>query len=130
MEISIDRSASSAVHAPWNKGKLTGPKPPLKPKHVWAIQAYLELSHRTRNLALFNVAIDSRLRSCDVVTLKVSDIAPHGYTMNRATVRQHKTGRPVKFELTDPTREAVDAYLTSSKRPKGRIPVSGTAGDG
>jgi integrase len=73
---------------------------------------------RTRDLAMFNLAIDSKLRGCDVVALKVEDIAPNGYATDRATVRQRKTGRPVKFELTDQTRQAVDAYLRAgSKKP-------------
>ena len=85
---------------PWNKGKLTGQKPPLLPKHVWAIRTRLQLAHRKRDLALFNLAIDSKLRGCDVVSLKVEDVAPHGYALERATVRQKKTGRPVRFEIT------------------------------
>ena len=73
---------------------------------------------RTRDLAMFNLAIDSKLRGCDVVALKVDDVAPNGYTIDRATVRQRKTGRPVKFELTDQTRQAVDDYLrAASKKP-------------
>ena len=73
---------------------------------------------RTRDLAMFNLAIDSKLRGCDVVALKVEDVAPNGYAIDRATVRQKKTGRPVKFELTDQTREAVDDYLkATSKKP-------------
>jgi integrase len=73
---------------------------------------------RTRDLAMFNLAIDSKLRGCDVVALKVDDIAPNGYAIDRATVRQRKTGRPVKFELTDQTRQAVDDYLRDgSKKP-------------
>jgi integrase len=93
---------------PWNKGKLIGAKPPLRPKHVWAIRTRLMIEGRTRDLAMFNLAIDSKLRGCDVLGLKVDDIAPHGYTVDRATVRQSKTGRPVKFELTEQTRQAVD----------------------
>jgi integrase len=73
---------------------------------------------RIRDLALFNLAIDSKLRGCDVVAIKVEDVAPNGYTMDRATVRQKKTGRPVKFELTDQTRQAIDDYLkTAGKKP-------------
>jgi integrase len=73
---------------------------------------------RTRDLAMFNLAIDSKLRGCDVVALKVDDIAPNGYAIDRATVRQKKTGRPVKFELTDQTRQAIDGYLRDvSKKP-------------
>ena len=64
---------------PWNKGKLTGAKPPLRQKHVWAIRTKLQIEQRTRDLALFNLAIDSKLRGCDVVALKVEDIAPNGY---------------------------------------------------
>jgi hypothetical protein len=86
---------------PWNKGKLIGAKPPLRPKHVWSIRTRLMVEGRTRDLAMFNLAIDSKLRGCDVVALKVEDVAPTGYTVERAMVRQRKTGRPVKFELTD-----------------------------
>jgi len=102
----------------WNKGKLIGPKPPLRPKHVWAIRTKLQLEGRTRDLAMFNVAIDSKLRGCDVVKLKVEDVAPHGQALDRATVRQRKTGQPVRFELTEPTREAIDGYIKAAdKRP-------------
>ena len=72
----------------WNKGKLTGAKLPLRPKHIWSIRSKLELDRRTRDLAMFNLAIDSKLRGCDVVALKVEDIAPHGYSVDRATIRQ------------------------------------------
>src|SRR5215510_3078495 len=73
---------------------------------------------RTRDLAMFNLAIDSKLRGCDVMALKVGDVAPNGYTIERATVRQRKTGRPVKFELTEQTRQAIEDYLrASAKRP-------------
>jgi hypothetical protein len=83
---------------PWNKGKIVGAKPPLCPKHVWSIRTKLQVEGRVRDLALFNLAIDSKLRGCDVVAIKVEDIAPWGYAVDRATVRQKKTGRPVKFE--------------------------------
>jgi integrase len=99
-----------------NKGKLTGQKPPLQPKHVWAIRSHLQLTGRARDLALFNLAIDSKLRGCDVVNVKVEDIAPHGHALDRATVRQKKTGRPVKFELTEQTRKAINAYLATVKK--------------
>ena len=89
---------------PWNKGKLIGTKPPLRPKHVWAIRTRLMIEGRSRDLAMFNLAIDSKLRGCDVVALKVEDVAPNGYAIDRATIRQRKTGRPVKFELTEQTR--------------------------
>jgi integrase len=96
--------------AAWNKGKLIGAKPPLRPKHVWSIRTKLQIEGRTRDLAMFNLAIDSKLRGCDVVALKVDDIAPHGYAVDRATVRQKKTGIPVRFEITEQTRQAVDDY--------------------
>jgi hypothetical protein len=103
---------------PWNKGKLIGAKPPLRPKHVWAIRTRLMVEGRTLDLAMFNLAIDSKLRGCDVVALKVDGIAPNGYAIDRATVRQRKTGRPVKFEVTDQTRQAIDDYLRDvSKKP-------------
>src|SRR5438046_278528 len=101
---------------PWNKGKLIGAKPPLWPKHVWSIRTKLQIEGRVRDLVLFNLAIDSKLRGCDVVALKVEDVAPNGYAVARATVRQKKTGRPVRFELTEETRQAVDAYLRRPAR--------------
>jgi hypothetical protein len=88
---------------PWNKGKFTGAKPPLRPKHVWAVRSKLQAEGRTRDLAMFNLTIDSKLRACDVVALKVEDVAPNGYAADRATVRQRKTGQPVRFELTEHT---------------------------
>jgi integrase len=103
-----DHVSNLPKRTPWNKGKLIGPKPPLRPKHVWSTRTRLQVEGRRRDLAMFNLAIDSKLRGCDVVALKVEDVAPRGYTVERATVRQKKTGRPVKFELTDQTREAVD----------------------
>jgi integrase len=114
--------ANSALPAPrrtpWNKGKLIGAKPPLRQKHVWAIRTKLQIEQRTRDLAMFNLAIDSKLRGCDVVALKVEDVAPNGYSIDRASVRQKKTGRPVRFELTEQTREAVDDYIrTVGKNP-------------
>jgi len=110
--------APIAKRIPWNKGKLIGPKPPLKQKHVWSIRTKLEINQQTRDLALFNVAIDSKLRGCDVVALKVVDVAPNGYAVHRATVRQKKTGRSVQFELTEQTRQAIDDYM----RATGKIP--------
>ena len=80
---------------PWNKGKLIGPKPPLRTKHVWSIRTRLMMEGRVRDLAMFNLAIDSRLRGCDV------DVAPNGHTVERATIRQKKTRRPVRFELSE-----------------------------
>jgi len=96
---------------PWNKGRLTGQKPPLQPKHVWAIRTRLQLANKTRDLALFNLAIDSKLRGCDVVRLLAEEIAPNGVCVDRATIRQRKTGRPVRFEITEQTRQSVIAHL-------------------
>jgi integrase len=106
---------------PWNKGKLIGAKPPLRPKHVWSIRTRLMVEGRTRELAMFNLAIDSKLRGCDVMALKVEDVAPNGYTIERATVRQRKTGRPVKFELTEQTRQAIEDYLRASGKKSGEF---------
>ncbi len=97
-----------ARRVPWNKGKLVGPKPPLRPSHVWSIRTKLQIDDKKRDLALFNLAIDSKLRGCDVVAIRVEDVAPSGYAQDRATIRQKKTGRPVRFELTEQTRMAID----------------------
>src|SRR5436190_18438321 len=105
----------------WNKGKLIGAKPPLRPKHVWAIRTKLQVEGRIRELAMFNLGIDSKLRGCDVVALKVEDIAPNGYAVERATVRQKKTGQPVKFELTEQTRQAVDEYVRTFGKNRGEF---------
>jgi integrase len=110
---------------PWNKGKLVGAKPPLRPSHVWSIRTKLQMQGRTRDLALFNLAIDSKLRGCDVVAVRVDDVAPSGYAMDRATIRQRKTGRPVRFELTDQTRMAIDEYLRLTGRKPGEVLFAG-----
>jgi integrase len=96
---------------PWNAGRIIGPKAPLKPKHIWAIRQQLKVSGRKRDLAMFNCAIDAKLRACDLVRLTVSDVAPGGMLRTRSTVIQQKTGRPVPFEITEPTREALAAWL-------------------
>jgi integrase len=119
MQLSENPIPVASKRIPWNKGKLTGAKPPLRPKHVWSIRTKLQMADRKRDLALFNLAIDSKLRGCDVVALKVDDIAPHGYAVDRATVRQKKTGRPVRFELTEQTRQALDDYLRMANRKRG-----------
>jgi integrase len=106
---------------PWNKGKLIGTKPPLWPKHVWSIRTKLQIEGRIPELALFNLAIDSKLRGCDLVGLRVEDIAPNGHPVARAMVRQKKTGRPVRFELTEHTRQAVDAYLKTAGKRAGQF---------
>lgn len=98
-------------HEPWNKGKLIGQKAPLKLKDVWAIRVRLQLGHKVRDLALFNLAIDSKLRACDLVKLRVCDVSHGGQMASRAMVMQQKTGRPVQFENTQSTREAVHAWI-------------------
>ncbi len=109
--------ASSTVrHIPWNKGKLTGQKPPLKLREIWGIRIRLQLAGDARDLALFNLAIDSKLRGCDLVRLRVLDISHQGGVMHRATIVQRKTGRPVQFELTDQTRQSVAAWLRHAGR--------------
>lgn len=128
MQLVNEQSSGNAQGDPWNKGKLTGQKPPLQPKHVWAIRTRLQLAGRKRNLALFNLAIDSKLRGCDVVRLKVEDVAPHGYAIDRATVRQSKTGRPVKFEITEQTRQAIDDYLKTDRKNHGDFLFTGRRG--
>ena len=113
--------------APRNKGKLTGAKPPLRPKHVWSIRTKLQIEGRVRDLAMFNLAIDSKLRGCDIVAIKVDDVAAGGYTADRATVRQKKTGRPVRFELTEQTRQAVDDYLKAANKKPGEFLLQAVA---
>src|SRR5262245_49025482 len=112
----------------WNKGKMPGPKPPLRLGHVWCIRAKLQLERRIRDLALFNLAIDSKLRGCDLVGLRVDDVAPNGYAIDRANIRQRKTGQPVRFELTEVTRQALDEYLRASGRKAGEYLFAGRRG--
>jgi integrase len=97
--------------APWNKGKLLGQKPPLKLKEIWAIRIRLQLSRRSRELALFNLAIDSKLRGCDLVALRVHDVLQGTRVTSRAIVMQKKTQRPVQFEITEATRDAIAAWM-------------------
>ena len=111
--------------APWNKGRLIGAKPPLRQKHVWAIRTMLQVERSKRDLAMFNLAIDSKLRGCDVVAVTIDDVAPNGYAIDRATVRQRKTGRPVRFELTEQTRQAVYDYLKVSRKKPGEFLFTG-----
>src|SRR3974390_3333372 len=115
---------------PWNKGKLVGPKPPLRQSHVWSIRTKLQIEGRARDLDLFNLAIDSKLRGCDVVAVRVDDVAPNGYALDRATVRQKKTGRPVRFQMTDQTRRAIDEYLHMAQRKPGEFLFAGRGGRG
>ena len=95
----------------WNKGKLVGQKPPLKPKDIWAIRIHLQNAHAVRDLALFNLAIDSKLRGCDLVNLRVRDVTHGAQILSRTMVVQRKTQRPVQFELTEVTRTTVAAWI-------------------
>lgn len=108
--MSRETSSEQARHA-WNLGVVVGPKPPLKPKDIWAIRAQLRHQHRIRDLALFNLAIDSKLRGCDLVHLRVADVVLAGSVRPRASVVQSKTGRPVVFELTEACRESLQGWL-------------------
>jgi integrase len=106
---------NSAVRAPWNKGKIVGQKSPFKLKEIWAIRVCLQLAKRCRELALFNLAIDSKLRACDLVSLRVRDVCNGKLVVPRAIVMQQKTQRPVQFEITEPTREAIGAWISAAK---------------
>jgi integrase len=111
----MDTVTKAGAHAaPWNKGKLLGQKPPLKLKEIWAIRIRPQLDHRTRELALFNLAIDSKLRGCDLVGLRVHDVVQGSQIARRAMVMQKKTQRPVQFELTKQTRDAAAAWIATA----------------
>src|SRR5215467_3803235 len=123
-----DQATTTPTRVPWNKGKLTGAKPPLRPEHVWSIRTKLQIEGRARDLAMFNLAIDSKLRGCDVVAIRVEDVAASGYTADRATIRQKKTGRPVRFELSEQTRQAIDDYLKATDKRPGEFLFTGRRG--
>jgi integrase len=101
---------------PWNKGKLVGQKALLRLKEIWAIRMGLQLAQRVRELALFNLAVDSKLRACDLVKLRVRDVTRGDSVAARTIVMQQKTRRPVQFEITEQTREAVSAWISHAKR--------------
>ena len=113
-------SKSNPLRTPWNKGRLVGQKRPLRPKEVWAIRVRLQINHNKRDLAMFNLAIDSKLRGCDLVSLRVDDIAVGGHVRDRATIIQRKTGRPVQFEITEQTGASLQDWLNA--RPVDRGP--------
>ena len=96
---------------PWNKGLLVGQKKPLEPKHVWSIRVRPEIARSVRDLAIFNLAIDSKLRACDLVKLRLDDICSGTNVRRRATIVQKKTGRPVQFEISEQSRNSVEAWL-------------------
>jgi integrase len=107
----MDSISTTPRRRAWNHDRLVGPKPPLKPRHIWAIRTRLDLDHRVRDLAMFNCAIDSKLRGSDLVKLTVADVSTAGGVRSRTAVVQRKTGRPVPFEITEVTRQALSAWL-------------------
>jgi len=111
MKERIMQAQAGSSHCPWNKGKLIGQKAPLKAKEIWAIRTHLQMNKRVRDLALFNLGFDSKLRGCDLVGLRVRDICHGDRVASRAMVTQSKTQRPVQFEITQTTRERVEAWI-------------------
>lgn len=99
----------------WNKGRIIGQKRPLQPKHVWSIRVRLEMAENKRDLALFNMAVDSKLRGCDLVCLRVRDVFVGGRIKERASMTQSKTGKPVKFEITETTRQSLDRWIADPR---------------
>src|SRR3981189_843519 len=128
MQDEVIVTSTPPKRVPWNKGRLTGAKPPLRPKHVWSIRTKLQIEGRVRDLAMFNLAIDSKLRGCDVVAIRVEDVAAGTYSADRATVRQKKTGRPLVFELSEQTRQAIDDYLKATNKRPGEFLFTGRRG--
>ena len=114
-------SNRSITKTPWNKGKLVGQKAPLRLKEIWAIRVRLQLAKRTRELAMFNLAIDSKLRACDLVKLRVNDICHGDRVSARAIVMQQKTQRPVQFEITEATRDALNAWRMEGRLSSGNF---------
>ena len=108
---------------PWNKGKIVGQKAPLKLKDIWALRVRLQMERRVQELALFNLGFDSKLRDCDLVKLKVRDVCHGEQVAGRAIVMQQKTQRPVQFEITPATREAVQGWIKQAGLLLGRLPL-------
>ncbi|MBK9623940.1 MAG: tyrosine-type recombinase/integrase [Rhodocyclaceae bacterium] len=107
----MEHVTEHAKHTPWNKGVIVGQKSPFKLKEIWAIRVRLQLQHRVRELAMFDLGLDSKLRACDLVRMRVRDICHGEHIAPRATVMQQKTSRPVQFEITQPTRDAVGEWI-------------------
>jgi integrase len=105
----------AAKKNPWNKGKLIGPKQPLSLKQIWSIRHSLKIEERFRDLALFDLAIDSKLRACDLLSLRVSDVSSNGRVNRRATVLQQKTQSPVRFEITSGSRRSIEAWIDAAR---------------
>lgn len=108
-------SSEHVQHAPWNKGVIVGQKSPFKLKEIWANRVRLQLQHRVRELAMFDLGLDSKLRACDLVKMRVRDICRGEHVSPRATVMQQKTSRPVQFEITQPTRDAVSEWIKEAR---------------
>jgi integrase len=108
------RSSSTPPRVPWNKGKLTGQKLPLSMQEIWSIRIQLQSIGNQRDLALFNLAIDSKLRACDLLSLRVSDVASGKKVQSRAIIRQRKTKRPVRFEITSRTRKSMEDWIEAA----------------
>lgn len=106
--------ATTARSKPWNKGKLVGQKSPFRLHEIYGIRIRLQLAHRARDLALFNLAVDSKLRGCDLMGLRVQDLSLGGQIQSRAIVMQQKTRRPVQFEITARTRESIQDWVQRS----------------
>ena len=109
---SLERTAKKS---PWNKGRLSGQKRPLRLQEIWAIRIRLELSRKSQELALLNLAIDSKLRACDLIKLTVADVTQGGRVMSRARVIQQKTQQPVQFEITPQTRQSLEDWIAESR---------------
>jgi hypothetical protein len=112
-------AGNATSREPWNKGKIVGQKAPFKVKDIWALRVHLQMEGRVRELALFNLGIDSKLRGCDLVALKVRDVCHGDQVATRAIVMQHKTQRPVQFEITQATREALQAWIKQASLKAG-----------
>ena len=123
MNIDVDstrmKGTNGRAAGPWNRGKLIGQKPPLKLREVWSIRIRLQLNDRPRDLAMFNLAVDSKLRGCDLVALRVDDVLLSGRVRPRAVVMQKKTGRPVQFEITEQTQNTVLQWIKQGSRRPG-----------
>ena len=111
----MDTATDTPAKISWNKGKIVGQKAPLKLKEIWAMRIRQQLGHRNRELALFDLGLDRKLRACDLVRLRVRDICHGDRVSTRAIVMQQKTSQPVQFEITPPTREAVTEWIKQAE---------------
>lgn len=111
----MENTTDHEQHAAWNRGVIVGQKSPFNLKEIWAIRVRLQLQHRVRELAMFDLALDSKLRACDLVKMRVRDICRGEHVSPRATVMQQKTSRPVQFEITQPTRDVVSGWIKEAK---------------